>query len=172
VLLILRLEPESTRSLMAANSQRIVATLESVLDSVDLAEDITRRVACASGFEDDDCHKLGMSVREAVINALQYGNKMSPEKQVRLTLVLGPDKLEIRVQDQGEGFDLKDVPDPLAEENLLKSSGRGILLMRSFMDEFDVVRAAEGGAELIMAMRYPSSRPAGAEAGGAHSRDK
>jgi serine/threonine-protein kinase RsbW len=138
-------------------NHRIVVTLDSVLDSVDLAEDVALRVAEAAGFDEEDRHKLGMSVREAVINALQYGNKMRPEKKARLTLQLCPDKLEIRVLDQGPGFNLADVPDPLAEENLLRSSGRGILLMRSFMDEFDVLQHATGGAELVMALRY---RPA------------
>ncbi len=132
---------------------RIVVTLDSVLDSVELAEEVALRFAEAAGFEEEDRHKLGMSVREGVINALQYGNKMSPDKKARLTLQLHPGKLEIRILDQGEGFSLADIPDPLAEENLLRSSGRGILLMRSFMDEFDVLPGPEGGAELVMAMK-------------------
>ena len=140
---------------------RIVVTLDSVLDSVELAEEAALKFAEAVGVGEEDRHKLGMSVREGVINALQYGNKMSPEKKARLTLQRHPDKLEIRILDQGEGFSLSDVPDPLAEENLLKSSGRGILLMRSFMDEFDVQPGPEGGAELVMAMHLRSSEAAG-----------
>ena len=136
---------------------RIVVTLDSVLDSVELAEEVSLKFAEAAGFSEEDRHKLGMSVREGVINALQYGNKMSPEKKAKLTLQLLSDKLEIRILDQGEGFSLSDVPDPLAEENLLKSSGRGILLMRSFMDEFDVQPGPAGGAELVMAMRRPAA---------------
>ena len=61
----------------------------------------------------------------------------------------------VRILDQGRGFDLAEVPDPLAEENLLKTSGRGIFLMRTFMDEFEVRRSPEGGAELVMAKRFP-----------------
>src|SRR2546422_10828937 len=61
----------------------------------------------------------------------------------------------IHVLDEGEGFDVADVPDPLAEENLLKMSGRGIFLMRAFMDEFEVARGPQGGAEIIMAKRFP-----------------
>lgn len=132
---------------------RIVVTLESVLDSVELAEEVALRFAEAAGVQEEDRHKLGMSVREGVINALQYGNKMAPDKKTRLTLLRHPDKLEIRILDQGQGFRLEDIPDPLAEENLLKSSGRGILLMRSFMDEFDVLPGPEGGAELVMCMK-------------------
>lgn len=144
---------------MTESAKKIVVTLETVLESVELAEEIALHVAAAAGFEDEDRHKVGMSVREGVINALVYGNQMAPEKKATLTLALQPDKLEIRVLDQGPGFRLDEVPDPLAEDNILKSSGRGILLMRSFMDEFDVVRGPQGGAELRMAMRYRNSRP-------------
>lgn len=157
---------------MTAHMNRIEVTLESIFDSVDLAEDIALRVAEAAGFEEDDRHKLGMAVREGIINALQYGNRMSPEKHVFLTLVLDPEKLLVRVLDQGEGFDLADVPDPLAEENLLRASGRGILLMRSFMEDFSVVRGPHGGAELTMVMRFPKSRGAGPAHHGGHGRQK
>ncbi len=149
---------------------RVVLTLDSVLDSVELAEEAALKFAEAAGVSDEDRHKLGMSVREGVINALQYGNKMSPDKKARLTLQLHSDKLEIRILDQGEGFTLADVPDPLAEENLLKSSGRGILLMRSFMDEFDVQPGLGGGAELVMAMRLRSA-DAGGPASSAQSKE-
>jgi len=142
-------------------TRRIVVTLESVLESVDLAEGVALSVCEAAGFDEEDRHKIGMAVREGVINALQYGNQMSPEKTVRFTLSLEPDRLVIRVLDQGPGFDLSDVPDPLAEENLLKASGRGILLMRSFMDEFTVERSPEGGAEIAMTRLYPAARSAG-----------
>jgi serine/threonine-protein kinase RsbW len=144
-----------------ATTRRIVVTLESVLESVDLAEGVTLSISEAIGFDEEDRHKIGMAVREGVINALTYGNQMSPEKKVRLTLALQPDRLQIQVLDEGAGFDLSEVPDPLAEENLLKASGRGILLMRSFMDEFNVTRAPEGGAELSMAKLYPADNSAG-----------
>ncbi len=148
---------------MTAHTSRIEVTLETVLDSVDLAEDITMRVAEAAGFDEEDCHKLGMSVREGVINACQYGNRMERDKVIRLTLSLEPEKLVIHVVDDGLGFSLADVPDPLAEENLLKSSGRGLLLIRSFMDEFEVGRGQEGGADVMMAKHYSNrdSTPGG-----------
>lgn len=150
---------------------RVVLTLDSVLDSVELAEEAALKFAEAAGVSEEERHKLGMSVREGVINALQYGNKMSPEKKARLTLQLFPDKLEIRILDEGEGFSLSDVPDPLAEENLLKASGRGILLMRSFMDEFDVRPGPGGGAELVMAMHLRASDTSDS-AGSAHSKEE
>jgi serine/threonine-protein kinase RsbW len=143
-----------------AATQRVEVTLETLLDSVALAEDICVRIASNLGFDDDDCHKIGMSVREGVINAYKYGNASERGKKIYLIIELEPEKLIIHVHDQGRGFDLQDVPDPLAEENLLKTSGRGIFLMRTFMDEFDVRRSTRGGAELVMAKRYPSHRDA------------
>ena len=141
---------------MMAHTSRIEITLETSLDSVDLAEDMTLRVAEAAGFDEDARHRIGMSIREGMINAVQYGNQNKQAKKVFLTLELSEDKLTIRVLDQGAGFDLRDVPDPLAEENLLKTSGRGIFLMRAFMDEFEVFRGTGGGAELVMAKRLPT----------------
>ncbi|HEV3253643.1 MAG TPA: ATP-binding protein [Candidatus Acidoferrales bacterium] len=146
---------------MAAHTKRIVVTLETLLDSVDLAEDIVLRIADASGFGDEDCHKIGMSVREGVINAYKYGNQKSRNKKIHMTVELEPAKLVVRVCDEGPGFEMTEVPDPLAEENLLRTSGRGLFLMKAFMDEFAVQRGKNGGAELVMAKRYPASRDGG-----------
>jgi serine/threonine-protein kinase RsbW len=142
---------------MTAATKRIEVTLETMLESVDLAEDITLRVSEAVGFDEDNCHKIGMAVREGVINAYQYGNEMKRGKKIVLTFALEPEQLVIRVLDQGRGFDLAEVADPLAEENLLKTSGRGLFLMRAFMDQLEVRHGREGGAELIMAKRYHNS---------------
>lgn len=156
---------------MASQTKRIEVTLDTVLDSVDLAEDITRRVAEAAGFDEEDRHKIGMSVREGVINAFQYGNRQRREKKIFLTFELEPDRLTIAVLDQGEGFELAAVPDPLAEENLLKTSGRGIFLMRCFMDEFAVRRGRQGGAEVVMAKLFPWARSAGNDVASTHKRE-
>jgi serine/threonine-protein kinase RsbW len=145
---------------MRGHTQRIEVTLETLLESVDLAEDITIRVAGVAGFDEEEQYRLGMSVREAVINAYLYGNNASRENRIFLVFELQPSMLVIHVRDQGPGFRLEDVPDPLAEENLLKTSGRGLFLIRSFMDELNVARPQSGGAEVIMVKRYPPARPA------------
>jgi len=98
-----------------------------------------------------------MSVREGVINAFHYGNQERPDKKIYLAVDLTQDKMTIHVVDEERGFNLRDVPDPLAEENLLSTSGRGIFLMRAFMDEFDVVPGRTGGAEIIMSKKLPAS---------------
>jgi serine/threonine-protein kinase RsbW len=142
---------------MAPTAQRIEVTLETLLESVDLAESIVMRVAEASGFDEDDVHKIGMAVREAVINAYNYGNQHERHKKIQLTVELQPGQMVVHVVDQGQGFELTEVPDPLAEENLLRTSGRGIFLMRAFMDEFTVQHGANGGAELIMVKKLPAA---------------
>jgi serine/threonine-protein kinase RsbW len=135
---------------MSNESSRIEVTMETLLDSVTLAEGITERVARAAGFSDDDCLKIGMSVREGVINAFRYGNEEQRHKKIQLQFEFIDEKFVVHIVDEGRGFELHEVPDPLAEENLLKTSGRGIFLMRTFMDEFEVRRTPGGGAELVM----------------------
>ncbi len=143
---------------MTTETNRIDITLETALESVSLAEEMSQRVASAAGFGDEECHRIGMSVREGVINAFHYGNGERRDKKIQIAFELTPEKMVIHVLDEGRGFNLADVPDPLAEENLLKTSGRGIFLMRAFMDEFAVARGPQGGAEVIMAKRFPQTR--------------
>lgn len=147
---------------MTSETKHLEITLATEVESVNLAEEMCLRVAEAAGFGEDDCYRIGMSVREGVINAFHYGNEERPEKKIHLALDLTPDKMIIHVLDEGKGFDLSDVPDPLAEENLLSTSGRGIFLMRAFMDEFAVVPGRTGGAEIIMSKRLPSAGSSGA----------
>ncbi len=149
------LKAEILRHRMTPTAQRIEVTLETLLESVDLAESIVKRVAEASGFEEDDVHKIGMAVREGVINAYNYGNQHDPAKKIHIIVELEAEKMIVHVLDEGKGFELTEVPDPLAEENLLRTSGRGIFLMRAFMDELHVRPGATGGAELIMSKRFP-----------------
>ena len=150
---------------MRGPTQRIEVTLETLLESVDLAEDITLRVANVVGFDEEQGYRIGMSVREAVINAYTYGNLQDRRRRIFVIFELLPAQMVIHVRDQGAGFRLEDVPNPLAEENLLKTSGRGLFLIRAFMDDLNVTIPQSGGAEVIMTKRYPSPRsssPAGA----------
>ncbi len=85
-----------------------------------------------------------------------YGNQERADKKIHLAVDLTAEKMIIHVLDEGIGFKLSDVPDPLAEENLLSTSGRGIFLMRAFMDEFDVLSGRTGGAEIVMSKKLPA----------------
>ncbi len=140
---------------MAATNQRLEVTLETQLESVDLAESIVMRVAGAAGFSEDEIHKLGMAVREGVINAYNYGNCQDRRKKILLAVEFDPEKMVVHIVDEGCGFELSEVADPLAEENLLRTSGRGIFLMRAFMDELAVRRGPTGGADLVMSKKLP-----------------
>ncbi len=140
---------------MAPDTKHLEVTLDTQVESVNLAEEMCLRVAEAAGFAEDECYRIGMSVREGVINAFHYGNQERPDKKIHLGIDLTGEKMVIHVMDEGKGFRLAEVPDPLAEENLLSTSGRGIFLMRAFMDEFDVVPGRTGGAEIIMSKKLP-----------------
>jgi len=140
---------------MAPDNKHLEITLETQVESVNLAEEMCLRVAEAAGFGEDDCYRIGMSVREGVINAFHYGNQERPDKKIYLAVDLTAEKMIIHVLDEGTGFNLSDIADPLAEENLLSTSGRGIFLMRAFMDEFDVLSGKTGGAEIVMSKKLP-----------------
>jgi len=140
---------------MAPETKHLEVTLDTHVESVNLAEEMCVRVAEAAGFNEDECYRIGMAVREGVINAFHYGNQEKPEKKIHLAIELTLERMIIKVMDEGKGFRLTDVPDPLAEENLLSTSGRGIFLMKAFMDDFDVLPGRTGGAELVMAKRLP-----------------
>lgn len=128
----------------------VVTMLDSTLESVDAAEEIVLKAAEEMGFDEDSRYQIGMAVRESVVNAVVHGNRYSERKKVRLSVIKGSDRLTILVADEGQGFDVESIPDPLAQENLLNQSGRGIFLMKTFMDEFDVRRVEPTGTEFML----------------------
>lgn len=125
----------------------VVSYLDSTLESADIAEQIAVKAAQELGFEEDEQYHIGMAVRESVVNAVVHGNCYSRYKKVRLTVSKQPDRLTVTVADEGKGFDPSSLPDPLARENLLSQSGRGILLIKAFMDEFEIRRREPTGTE-------------------------
>jgi serine/threonine-protein kinase RsbW len=139
---------------MPSKPQRFEVILETLIESIALAEEMGMRVAALAGFGDDDQYKIGLAVHEGVMNAFQYGNKQRRERKIHVIFELLEDKLVIHVVDQGGGFRIQDIPDPREDENVLGDSGRGVLLMKAFMDEVDVLSSAAGGAELVMAKHH------------------
>lgn len=125
-------------------------SLESNLESVDSAEAHAVEAAKGIGMGEDACMDLGLAVREAMVNAVAHGNKYDPAKKVRLVLETKSDSVRIKITDEGEGFDPNKVPDPTQGDNLLRGSGRGLLLIQTFVDEFSVKTAPGGGAEVIL----------------------
>jgi serine/threonine-protein kinase RsbW len=124
--------------------------LDSTLDSVEIAEDAVLKNAEEIGFREEELHQIGMAVRETMVNAVVHGNRYNARKKVHLSVLKGTDRLTVVIADEGEGFDLNSLPNPLAEENLLRQSGRGLLLIQAFVDEFQVRRGQPGGTEVRM----------------------
>ena len=121
---------------------------------LDVVQVLTDHAGQVGGLDEDATHWVGVAVRESVINAMKHGNAEDHTKRVTLELRLEPRaepvRLVVRVLDEGPGFDPDAVADPLAPENLLRSSGRGIFFMRSFMDDTRLQRIPEGGMEVCM----------------------
>ncbi len=88
----------------------------------------------SSNFSKEDIFATHLALEEAFINAIKHGNKMAPDKEVKIDYSVTSDKVEISMTDQGEGFNPEAVPDPRLGENLYKNEGRGLLLMQSYMD--------------------------------------
>ena len=126
----------------------------SAFDMLDFVQVVSDHIGRLAGLDDDSLHWVSVAVRESVVNAIKHGNKNDESKRVIVEFTPvpmdEPKELIIRVQDEGEGFDPEDVADPLAPENILKSSGRGIFLIRSFMDDVRLQRGKERGMEVRM----------------------
>jgi serine/threonine-protein kinase RsbW len=131
--------------------------LPSSLDLLDLVHGVSEQMGKAAGLDEDAVHWLNVAVRECVINAISHGNGNDLEKRVHLEFATFEDGagpgVSVRVRDEGPGFDPGTLPDCCAPENILKASGRGIFLIRSFMDEIKLRRAPEGGMEVVMVKR-------------------
>jgi serine/threonine-protein kinase RsbW len=131
----------------------------SAFDMADFVQVISDHLGRMIGLDDDQLHWVSVAVREAVVNAIKHGNKNDADKRVVVEFSTSPashpDQLTIRIEDQGEGFDPETLADPLAPENILKSSGRGIFLVRSFMDDVALRRVPGGGMEVRMVKRAP-----------------
>jgi serine/threonine-protein kinase RsbW len=147
-----------------APSGHVVVRLEftSAFEMVDFVLVVADHVGRGAGLDDEGVHWMGVAVRECVINAIKHGNQGDAAKRVFVdfsTIANGAAReLMIRVRDEGEGFDPESIADPLAHDNLLKASGRGIFIVRSFMDDVQLQRAPEGGMEVRMTKRLQPKR--------------
>ena len=128
-------------------------TLPSRIETVAKAANAVADFVSRSGISDEAAFGIDMAVREAVTNAVVHGNAQDEQKAVELTLKSSPEAVEITVHDQGQGFSPEEVPDPTEEENILKTSGRGIFFMRTFMDEVTWSIRPGGGTTVRMLKR-------------------
>jgi serine/threonine-protein kinase RsbW len=145
---------------MTSEPSVVEVTLESDLKNLEVAEEIVRRVAGTAGFGEESEHQIEMALHESMINAIWHGNKNDASKRVWLRFEIYKDRLEIHIRDQGVGFNISEVPDPCSQDNLLKVSGRGIFLIRTFMDEFHVKYLPGSGTEVTLVKRIdPAQQP-------------
>src|SRR5678809_485228 len=143
----------------SGNTVRI--DFHSSLGMLDFVQMVSDHIARTVGLDEDSIHWVSLAIRESVINAIKHGNCNDVRKRVHVEFTslqdAGGPGLAVCVRDEGCGFDPAMVADPLASENLLKANGRGIFLMRCFMDEMTFRYAAEGGMEVRMVKRVPQS---------------
>ena len=131
---------------------RVSMTLDSELPTVERVEETAERFAQRAGFDEDTVSHITMVCREAAVNAVVHGNKYDKSKHVSASFQLSDEALTIEISDEGPGLDPDSCPDPLAPENLLKTSGRGIFLMRALMDEVHF-RQLTPGTQITMIKR-------------------
>jgi serine/threonine-protein kinase RsbW len=124
--------------------------LPSRIEAVNMAASAAAEFVKRSALDEDAAFGVDMAVREAVTNAVLHGNRQDEAKAVEVGFKRLPSEIEITVRDEGEGFDPGSVPDPTDPQNILKTSGRGILFMRTFMDEIQWSRHPEGGTVVRM----------------------
>ena len=130
--------------------ERIEITISSRFENIELVQVIAEHLCENAGLDEDGSHWIGMAVREAVANAIKHGNKLDVSKKVQARFDLRGAELEITISDEGKGFDPNTVGDPLNPQNLMKTSGRGIFYMRTFMDTIHYSFNPEGGTSLVM----------------------
>ena len=113
-------------------ARRVQATIEAVVKTA---------------FEEHEAFAIKMAVEEALVNAIKHGNQMDPDKRVHVSYRITPERFDVRITDEGPGFNPEDVPDPTAPENLERPCGRGLLLIRYYMSD---VTFQDNGRTIVM----------------------
>jgi serine/threonine-protein kinase RsbW len=136
---------------------RFHLSIGSRFENIELVQVVLKNALVRLGVDEDKRHWIDLAVREAVANAIKHGNAQNPDKKVLVDLRTEGEDLVIRVQDEGAGFDPDHIPDPLDPGNRLRTTGRGIFYMKSFMDEINYGSAPGGGT--LVTLRKRLSEP-------------
>ena len=142
---------------MNSSESTVELKIQSSLDYADLVENLTNNLTALAGCDSDHAYFIEMAVREVLINAIRHGNQFDLQKQVKLQFRFDETRFEVEINDQGRGFDYEHLPDPCDPANLLKSSGRGIFLVRSFMDDFSLVYVPNQGTQVKFVKKLAGS---------------
>jgi serine/threonine-protein kinase RsbW len=134
----------------SAPTTSVKLVLPSEVRLIDLVHAATEKMAEYAGFDADEALNVGLALREAVINAMVHGNRQDPTLKVHVTLTSQGSLFQATVRDEGAGFDPDHEPDPTSNENLLNTSGRGLLLMKAFVDEVRFRQRRGRGMEITL----------------------
>ncbi len=151
-----RARTEPDQDVADSTASRYTYTLDSSLESVNRVEQAAEQIAQKAGFNEDAVFQVSMAVREAAVNAVLHGNAYDAQKKITASFENTGKALVIRITDQGKGLDISQLTDPRAPENLLSGSGRGIFLIRSFMDEVHF-KQLHPGTELTLIKHFTSA---------------
>ena len=138
---------------MTDTGHEIRLVFRSTYDLLDIIEQVADRLSELVGLDEDSAHWVSVAVRESAINAIKHGNQDDPTKFVEIVIRLNRQEIQIKVTDQGDGFVPSEVPDPTDDDNLELPSGRGLMLMRSFMS---LVEYNDKGNSVRMEKRRPT----------------
>lgn len=130
--------------------ERVEVSVSSRYENIELVQVVAEQLCSLNGASEDGAHWIGMAVREAVANAIKHGNKLDLRKRVDATFEMMEGRLQVTITDQGEGFIPDEVANPLDPANLMKTSGRGLFYMKTFMDEVRYKFADRGGTTIEM----------------------
>jgi serine/threonine-protein kinase RsbW len=150
------------QSEVPGSSRTIHLEFSSSFEMLQLVDGVTEQFGHMAGLDPESVHRVSVAVREAVVNAVKHGNRQDPRKHVRVTfeVVARPAaRLVICVRDEGEGFDPGAIPDPCEPDNIVGTGGRGVFLIRHFMDDVQVREAPGGGTEIVMAKSINGAPP-------------
>ena len=137
----------------APDDRTVTLDVASRYEMLDVVHTVLVQCCALVGFDEEAVHYMSVAVRESVVNAIKHGNRQDESKRVHVHFTIHDRALEIQVRDEGKGFDLASVADPLAPENVLKAYGRGIFFMRQFMDEVTHAFPPKGGTVVRMLKR-------------------
>ena len=151
-------ERTETNPVSESRTGRLSFSLTSTMESVAKVEAAAEKLAAEAGLDEDERFHVTMAAREAAVNAVLHGNEYDPAKQIAASFENTGAALVITIADQGKGLDPETLPDPLAPENLLRGAGRGIFLIRAFMDEVHF-RQLHPGTELTLVKHLASAGP-------------
>jgi serine/threonine-protein kinase RsbW len=135
---------------LSSETGPIRMSLSSRFENIEMAQHLCGKLLKGWDLSEETTHWILMALREALANAIKHGNAQDLAKRVHLEMDVTGHTLLIRIQDEGAGFEPEKVIDPLAPENRLKTSGRGIFYMRTFMDEVRFRRVDGGGMEIVL----------------------